>query len=137
MTLGSREVFQRPGVTQVDAFVKPTIATYVRTLAERLAERTGRGVPFFVMKSNGGVTSAAGVAGKPITTVLSGPAAGALGALLLVPLHVEFLAAVLGRRAHVHQGGTVVADGRLDVVAERPDAGIWLLRRVRARRDGR
>jgi N-methylhydantoinase A len=72
--------YERSVTTLVDAFVKPTIATYVRTLAERLAERTGRGVPFFVMKSNGGVTSAAGVAGKPITTVLSGPAAGALGA---------------------------------------------------------
>jgi N-methylhydantoinase A len=72
--------YERSVTTLVDAFVKPTIAGYVRTLAERLAERTGRGVPFFVMKSNGGVTSAAGVAGKPITTVLSGPAAGALGA---------------------------------------------------------
>ena len=68
---------ERSVTTLVDAFVKPTIASYVRTLADRLAERTGRGVPFFVMKSNGGVTSAAGVAGKPITTVLSGPAAGA------------------------------------------------------------
>ncbi len=60
--------------------MKPTIARYVRTLATRLAERAGEGVPFFVMKSNGGVTSAEGVARAPITTVLSGPAAGALGA---------------------------------------------------------
>jgi N-methylhydantoinase A len=72
--------YERSVTTLVDAFVKPTIARYVRTLAERLDERTGRDVPFFVMKSNGGVTSAAGVAERPITTVLSGPAAGALGA---------------------------------------------------------
>ena len=72
--------YERSVTTLVDAFVKPTIASYVRTLAERLAERTGDGVPFFVMKSNGGVTSADGVAAAPITTVLSGPAAGALGA---------------------------------------------------------
>jgi N-methylhydantoinase A len=72
--------YERSVTTLVDAFVKPTIARYVRTLATRLAERAGEGVPFFGMKSNGGVTSADGVARAPITTVLSGPAAGALGA---------------------------------------------------------
>ncbi|MEV8638857.1 hydantoinase/oxoprolinase family protein [Streptosporangium sp. NPDC051023] len=43
----------------------------------------GAGVPFSVMKSNGGVLSAAEVVHQPITTVLSGPAAGALGAALV------------------------------------------------------
>lgn len=41
------------------------------------------GVPFYVMKSNGGVLSADEVVDQPITTVLSGPAAGALGAAYL------------------------------------------------------
>jgi N-methylhydantoinase A len=40
-------------------------------------------VPFYVMKSNGGVLSADEVVHQPITTVLSGPAAGALGAALI------------------------------------------------------
>ncbi|MCC5947889.1 MAG: hydantoinase/oxoprolinase family protein [Nitriliruptoraceae bacterium] len=40
-------------------------------------------IPFYVMKSNGGVISAAEVVHQPITTVLSGPAAGALGAALV------------------------------------------------------
>jgi N-methylhydantoinase A len=40
-------------------------------------------VPFYVMKSNGGVLSADEVVHQPITTVLSGPAAGALGAALV------------------------------------------------------
>ncbi|HET9761280.1 MAG TPA: hydantoinase/oxoprolinase family protein, partial [Nocardioidaceae bacterium] len=44
---------------------------------------TGRGVPFYVMKSNGGVLSAEEVVDQPITTVLSGPAAGALGAAVV------------------------------------------------------
>ncbi|GAA2886833.1 hydantoinase/oxoprolinase family protein [Streptosporangium fragile] len=43
----------------------------------------GGGLPFSVMKSNGGVLSAAEVVHQPITTVLSGPAAGALGAALI------------------------------------------------------
>jgi N-methylhydantoinase A len=42
-----------------------------------------RVVPFYVMKSNGGVLSADEVVHQPITTVLSGPAAGALGAALI------------------------------------------------------
>jgi N-methylhydantoinase A len=40
-------------------------------------------VPFYVMKSNGGVLSADEVTRQPISTVLSGPAAGALGAALV------------------------------------------------------
>ena len=50
----------------------------------RLAAYAGdRKVPFYVMKSNGGVLSADEVVHQPITTVLSGPAAGALGAALI------------------------------------------------------
>jgi N-methylhydantoinase A len=44
---------------------------------------SGRPVPFYVMKSNGGVLSAAEVVHQPISTVLSGPAAGALGAAMV------------------------------------------------------
>ncbi|MEX1178193.1 MAG: hydantoinase/oxoprolinase family protein [Nitriliruptor sp.] len=40
-------------------------------------------VPFYIMKSNGGVISSEEVVHQPITTVLSGPAAGALGAALV------------------------------------------------------
>ncbi len=72
--------YERSVTTLVDAFVKPHVAAYVQRLSAQLATRAGEGVPFFVMKSNGGVTSADHVAMKPITTVLSGPAAGALGA---------------------------------------------------------
>jgi N-methylhydantoinase A len=73
--------YERSVTTLVDAFVKPVVATYVERLASELGQRVHRDkVPFFVMKSNGGVTSADQVARKPITTVLSGPAAGALGA---------------------------------------------------------
>ena len=43
----------------------------------------GSSVPFHIMKSNGGVLSADEVVHQPVTTVLSGPAAGALGAALV------------------------------------------------------
>jgi N-methylhydantoinase A len=80
--------YERSMTTLVDAAVKPKVSRYVRTIHERLDEFTatdeGRGrIPFYIMKSNGGVLSADEVVHQPITTVLSGPAAGALGAALI------------------------------------------------------
>src|ERR1700741_73897 len=69
--------------TLVAAFVKSRVADYVGAIQARLDTELANGVPFYVMKSNGGVISAREVAAQPITTILSGPAAGALGASLL------------------------------------------------------
>ena len=84
--------YERAMTTLVDAAVKPRVGRYVATIARRLqdlprpgspgASRT-RPVPFYVMKSNGGVLSAAEVVHQPVSTVLSGPAAGALGAAMV------------------------------------------------------
>jgi N-methylhydantoinase A len=83
--------YERTITTLVDASVKPRVGRYIRTIAARLAAYTSDGgqgdgaanVPFYVMKSNGGVISSDEVVHQPITTVLSGPAAGALGAALV------------------------------------------------------
>ncbi|GAA2100662.1 hydantoinase/oxoprolinase family protein [Actinomadura alba] len=86
--------YERSVTTLVDAAVKPTMTRYIARIADRLAELDDAGpgaegardtaaVPFYVMKSNGGVLSAEEVVHQPITTVLSGPAAGALGAALI------------------------------------------------------
>ncbi len=73
--------YERSMTTLVDAAVKPRVAAYVRSIARRLAElRTDHRIPFSMMRSNGGVLSAEEVVHQPISTVLSGPAAGALGA---------------------------------------------------------
>jgi N-methylhydantoinase A len=69
--------YERSVTTLVDAAVKPAMRRYIANLSTRL------GMPFAVMKSNGGVLSAREVVNQPITTVLSGPAAGALGAALI------------------------------------------------------
>jgi N-methylhydantoinase A len=74
--------YERAMTTLVDAAVKPKVAQYVRAISDRLAT-VAAGLPFYVMKSNGGVLSADEVVHQPITTVLSGPAAGALGAALI------------------------------------------------------
>ena len=79
--------YERSMTTLVDAAVKPKVSNYVRNIHERLDDYTGVGedsaLPFYIMKSNGGVLSAEEVVHQPITTVLSGPAAGALGAGLI------------------------------------------------------
>ncbi|HEX8131931.1 MAG TPA: hydantoinase/oxoprolinase family protein, partial [Actinomycetes bacterium] len=76
--------YERAMTTLVDAAVKPRVGRYVATIRRRLRELVaGREVPFYVMKSNGGVLSADEVTHQPISTVLSGPAAGALGAALV------------------------------------------------------
>jgi N-methylhydantoinase A len=77
--------YERAMTTLVDAAVKPRLSAYVDNIRSRLGSLVTEGgpVPFYVMKSNGGVLSADEVVHQPITTVLSGPAAGALGAALI------------------------------------------------------
>ncbi len=81
--------YERSVTTLVDAAVKPDIRGYVASISDRLQAYADDGngeprpVPFYVMKSNGGVLSAEEVVKQPISTVLSGPAAGALGAAVV------------------------------------------------------
>lgn len=77
--------YERSMTTLVDAAVKPNVSRYVRNIHERLEQFVSgdTALPFYIMKSNGGVLSADEVVHQPITTVLSGPAAGALGAALI------------------------------------------------------
>lgn len=76
--------YERSMTTLVDAAVKPKIGAYVANISARLAELDpSRHIPFSIMRSNGGVLSAEEVVHQPISTVLSGPAAGALGAAVI------------------------------------------------------
>jgi N-methylhydantoinase A len=74
--------YERTVTTLVDAFVKPEVQHYVERAEDRVRS-LDQGLPFLIMQSNGGVLSPAQVADRPIATLLSGPAAGALGASLL------------------------------------------------------
>jgi len=87
--------YERTVTTVVDAFVKPSVRVYVERAEERVRSldrngdsrpENGGTLPFLIMQSNGGVLSARDVADQPITTLLSGPAAGALGASWLAGL---------------------------------------------------
>lgn len=77
--------YERTVTTLVDALVKPPMGRYL----ERVNEALGPGLrdkPFLVMQSSGGVASIDQVMRKPITTALSGPAAGALGSAVIANL---------------------------------------------------
>lgn len=70
--------FERSSTTAVDAYVTPAIDSYVGRLAERAAEAS---VPTpRIMQSNGGTAEAGTVREHAVTTTLSGPAAGVVGA---------------------------------------------------------
>jgi N-methylhydantoinase A len=77
--------YERAVTTLVDAFVKPHMERYLK----RVHQELGVGLqdkPFLVMQSSGGVASADQVVRKPITTALSGPAAGALGSAVIAEI---------------------------------------------------
>jgi N-methylhydantoinase A len=77
--------YERTMTTLVDAFVKPHMSVYLKRIeAELGADLSAK--PFLVMQSSGGVISAKQVVDKPITTALSGPAAGALGCSVVAKL---------------------------------------------------
>jgi N-methylhydantoinase A len=77
--------YERAVTTLVDAFVKPHMTVYLRRIRDELGPELGAR-PFLVMQSSGGVISADQVVDKPITTALSGPAAGALGSGVIAKL---------------------------------------------------
>lgn len=72
--------FERFTTAAMNAFIGPKTGNYLERLAASLGEN---GVPgeLHVMMSNGGVASAAQAARRPVTLMLSGPAAGVLGGL--------------------------------------------------------
>ncbi len=72
--------FERFTTAGMNAFIGPVTGRYLERLAASLHEA---GIPgeLHVMMSNGGVASAAQAARRPVTLMLSGPAAGVLGGL--------------------------------------------------------
>jgi N-methylhydantoinase A len=72
--------FERFTTACMNAFVGPRTGNYLGALTEALAAGGVR-ADLLVMMSNGGVASAAAAAERPVTVMLSGPAAGVLGGL--------------------------------------------------------
>jgi N-methylhydantoinase A len=71
--------YERAMTTVLNVYVMPAVASYVGRLERRLTDQSIE-APLLLMKSSGGVTSARTVRRTPVETVLSGPAAGVVGA---------------------------------------------------------
>ena len=110
--------YERAVTTLVDAFVKPYMERYLKRVHDELGPLKDK--PFLVMQSSGGVASTDQVVRKPITTALSGPAAGALGSAVIAeiagfPNLVTLdaggtstdLCLIEGAKPHVTNGGSV------------------------------
>ena len=71
--------YERTMATILNVYVMPAITSYVGKLEDRCSQISLQ-APIFLMKSSGGVTSTSSAKREPIQTVLSGPAAGVIGA---------------------------------------------------------
>ena len=108
--------YERTCVTAYDAYVRPVMTGYVERLATGLA-RAGVKASVEMMQSRGAVASAARIIERPVVSLLSGPAAGALGGAL-AGVQAGFPGSVT-----LDMGGTstdiaVIQDGRLVATRE-------------------
>ena len=74
--------YERASSVALDAYVRPVMARYLRHLEDALPHAGA----LRVMKSDGGVVSAARARSQAVQTALSGPAAGVIGAFHLATL---------------------------------------------------
>ena len=109
--------YERCSTVAIDAYLSPLLASYLSALTNTAA---GRGLPEpVIMRSSGGLASAAEAARAGAWSVLSGPAGGAVGAVLL---------AGTGSVVGLDMGGTscdvcVVEDGEVRRAESRSIAG--------------
>jgi N-methylhydantoinase A len=113
--------YERASTTAADAYLGPTVSRYLRALTG--ASRAG-GLPEpLVMRSSGGVASPAEAAAHPATILVSGPAAGVVGAARVAALAgIEDVIAF-------DMGGTstdvcLIAGGRAERTSERSISGL-------------
>ncbi len=108
--------FERTMATALNAAVMPPVSRYVGVLRGAL-DAEGVRAPLLIMKSDGGVTSAPTCVRQPVQTVLSGPAAGGIGAVSVAR------AAGFGDVISIDVGGTsadicLVRDGRPEITKD-------------------
>jgi N-methylhydantoinase A len=69
--------YERTNTAAIDAYIKPRIHDYLRTIEDSLAE-DGYDSSFFMMKSSGGVATPKMIREAPVQIIESGPVAGSL-----------------------------------------------------------
>jgi len=113
--------YERASTTVVDAYLGPTVSRYLRALATACAEA---GLPEpLVMRSSGGVGSAASAAAHPAVVLVSGPAAGTVGAAL-VARRAGYAGAIAFDMGGTSTDVSVVLDGRVARASAREVDGL-------------
>jgi N-methylhydantoinase A len=113
--------YERASTTAADAYLGPVVARYLHALADAAA---ADGLPEpLVMRSSGGVATPDEAAEHPATILVSGPAAGVVGAARLAAL------ADIEDAIAFDMGGTstdvcLIAGGRAERASERTVAGL-------------
>lgn len=74
--------YERASTVALDAYVRPVMSRYLQNLENSIPAES----PLLVMKSDGGVISAASARQQAVQTALSGPAAGVIGAFHIAQL---------------------------------------------------
>ena len=112
--------YERASTTAVDAYLAPIAGRYLRSLT---AASTAAGLPEpLVMRSSGGVATPEEAAAHPATILVSGPAAGAVGAALLAS-RAGFPDAVAFDMGGTSTDVCLIADGRAERSTERGVGG--------------
>ncbi|HEU5065237.1 MAG TPA: hydantoinase/oxoprolinase family protein, partial [Gaiellaceae bacterium] len=112
--------YERASTTAIDAYLGPTLAGYLDRLATSCAEA---GLPEpLVMRSSGGVATIAEAAAHPAFALLSGPAAGVVGAAMAAG------SAGVENAISLDMGGTstdvaLIRDGKAQRTSERDVGG--------------
>jgi N-methylhydantoinase A len=113
--------YERASTTAADAYLGPVVSRYLEALVGACA---AAGMPEpLVMRSSGGVATPAEAAGHPATILVSGPAAGVVGAS-----HIAALAGIEDAIAF-DMGGTstdvcLISGGRAERASERAVTGL-------------
>jgi N-methylhydantoinase A len=113
--------YERASTTTADAYLGPVVGRYLHALAE-VTVAAGLPAPL-VMRSSGGVATPDEAAEHPATILVSGPAAGVVGAARLAAL------AGIENAIAFDMGGTstdvcLIAGGRAERASERMVAGL-------------
>jgi N-methylhydantoinase A len=115
--------YERASTTAIDAYLGPSVASYLRALGDRVATA---GLPEpLVMRSSGGVASLDEAAAHPAIALLSGPAAGTVGAALLAR-RAGFENAISFDMGGTSTDVSLIMDGQAGLAAEREVAGFPL-----------
>lgn len=72
--------YERTVTTVANSYVRPRVARYIRNIKGKLEEKTDK-VKLHILRSDGGLSSAASAEAYPVNLLMSGPAGGVTGAL--------------------------------------------------------